>query len=99
LAGASSLCRHIKFSHIISKFILKKPHYHLLAPAFICCIKIHFICPFHRVPNRHSYPPSSPSAKQDQSILLTGTSITPYHHTMPYLVASAHLHHLHLDLP
>jgi hypothetical protein len=24
LAGASSSCRHIKFSHIISKFILKK---------------------------------------------------------------------------
>ena len=25
--------------------------------------------------------------------------VFPYHHTMPYLVASAHLHHLHLDLP
>jgi hypothetical protein len=54
----------------------KKPHYHLLVPAFICCIKIHFICPFHRVPIRHPHPPSSPSVKQDHSISLTGTSIT-----------------------
>jgi len=58
------------------KIYSKKPHYHLLVPAFICCIKIHFICPFHRVPNRHLHPPSSPSDKQDHSILLTGASIT-----------------------
>ncbi len=60
----------------MSKFIPKKRHHHLLAPAFICCIKIHFICPFHRVPNWHLHPPSLPSDKQDHSILLTGASIT-----------------------
>ena len=93
-----------------------KPHYHLLAPAFICCINIHFICPFHHVPNRLPHPPSSPLAKQDHSISLTGASIsipsclsghaitscpTSYlwDHTITPRVASAHLHHLHLDLP
>jgi hypothetical protein len=106
LAGASSSCRHIKFSHIISKFILKK------AALSFTCASIHLLHQnsFHLpLPSRAT----SASAPALFTFGETGSqhfanwhinhhsimSLRTYHHTMPYLVASAHLHHLHLDLP
>ena len=103
--------------HWTVKIYSKKPHYHLLAPSFICFIKIHFICPFHRVPNRHPHPRplrlrrNRITASHSLAHLLPFhhvsqampshhayiLSMRPYHHIMPYLAASAHLHHLHLD--